>query len=134
MVFRCCQITISGKSSELNRNDRAGDSKVTYREYWEDLVELTDGDIVSLDNEKTALVMYQELVYQIGQNADKFYAEGIQKEELQEQLEKVRQRLQTDIVVQREGQRQEIEKKKEELMSNILWAGEEVETICGRNK
>ena len=73
-------------------------------------------------------------MYQIGQNADKFYAEGIQKEELQEQLEKVRQRLQTDIVVQREEQRQEIEKKKEELMSNILWAGEEVETICGRNK
>lgn len=125
---------IAGYYSELNRNDRAGDSKVTYREYWEDLVELTDGDIVSLDNEKTALVMYQELVYQIGQNADKFYAEGIQKEELQEQLEKVRQRLQTDIVVQREEQRQEIEKKKEELMSNILWAGEEVETICGRNK
>lgn len=32
--------------------------------------------------------MYQELVYQIGQNADKFYAEGVKREEMSEQLEK----------------------------------------------
>lgn len=125
---------IAGYYSELNRNDRAGDSKVTYREYWEDLVELTDGDIVSLDNEKTAFVMYQELVYQIGQNADKFYAEGIEKEALIEQLAKVKQKIQTDMIAQREGQKQEFEKKKEELMRNILWAEEEVETVCSRNK
>ena len=58
---------IAGYYAQLNRNDRAGDSKVTYREYWEDLTELTKGNIVAIDNEKTALVMYQELVYQIGQ-------------------------------------------------------------------
>ena len=34
--------------------------------------------------------MYQELVYQIGQNADKFYAEGVKREEMSEQLEKVK--------------------------------------------
>lgn len=121
---------IAGYYAELNRNDRAGDSKVTYREYWEDLTELTKGNIAALDNEKTALVMYQELVYQIGQNADKFYDEGVEKEQLLGQLEKVSERLQTDMIVQKKGEQKEIEKKKEELIKNILWAGEEVEAIC----
>ena len=56
-----------------------------------------------LDNEKTALVMYQELVYQIGQNADKFYAEGVKREEMSEQLEKVKERLRTDLTIQNRG-------------------------------
>ena len=74
--------------------------------------------------------MYQELVYQIGQNADKFYDEGVEKEQLLGQLEKVSERLQTDMIVQKKGEQKEIEKKKEELIKNILWAGEEVEAIC----
>lgn len=121
---------IAGYYAQLNRNDRAGDSKVTYREYWEDLTELTKGDIVAIDNEKTALVMYQELVYQIGQNADKFYAEGVKREEMSEQLEKVKERLRTDLTIQNRGAQKKIEKKKEELVKNISWAEEEVKTIC----
>ena len=46
------------------------------------------------------------------------------------QLEKVSERLQTDMIVQKKGEQKEIEKKKEELIKNILWAGEEVEAIC----
>lgn len=121
---------IAGYYAQLNRNDRAGDSKVTYREYWEDLTELIKGNIVAIDNEKTALVMYQELVYQIGQNADKFYAEGIKREEMSKQLEKVKERLRTDLTIQNRGVQKEIEKKKEELVKNISWAEEEVKTIC----
>ena len=121
---------IAGYYAQLNRNDRAGDSKVTYREYWEDLTELTKGNIVAIDNEKTALVMYQELVYQIGQNTDKFYAEGIKREEMSEQLEKVKERLRTDLTIQNRGAQKKIEKKKEELVKNISWAEEEVKTIC----
>ena len=121
---------IAGYYAQLNRNDRAGDSKVTYREYWEDLTELTKGNIVAIDNEKTALVMYQELVYQIGQNADKFYAEGVKREEMSEQLEKGKERLRTDLTIQNRGAQKKIEKKKEELVKNISWAEEEVKTIC----
>ena len=49
---------------------------------------------------------------------------------MSEQLEKVKERLRTDLTIQNRGAQKEIEKKKEELVKNISWAEEEVKTIC----
>ena len=58
------------------------------------------------------------------------YAEGVKREEMSEQLEKVKERLRTDLTIQNRGAQKKIEKKKEELVKNISWAEEEVKTIC----
>lgn len=73
--------------SELGKKNLAGDSKISYEDYWNDLKELSKGDVAAADNEVTALRLYNEMVYQIATYAGDFKAEGISKEEMENQLE-----------------------------------------------
>lgn len=116
---------IAGYYATLNSSDRAGDSTTTYLDYWNDLTELVDGNLVEMDNVKTALVMYKELVYQIGQNALNFRAAGVSQDELISQLDKTKMRLETDITVYGIGQ-EETEALKNKILDNIEWAENEV--------
>ena len=74
----------------LNVPDRAGDRDVTYQNYWDDLVELTSGNLVELDNKQTALVMYNELALEIIRKASDFRTDGVTQSELEAQLQKVK--------------------------------------------
>lgn len=74
----------------LNVPDRAGDRDVTYQNYWDDLVELTSGNLVELDNKQTALVMYNELALEIIRKASDFRTDGVTQTELEAQLQKVK--------------------------------------------
>lgn len=118
---------IAGYYANLNSSNKAGDSTTTYRDYWKDLTELVSGNLVEMDNVKTALVMYKEMVYQIGQNPLNFKAAGVTKEELISQLDKTQSRLNTDIVVLNESDRTEIERLKNTILDNIEWARKEVD-------
>lgn len=118
---------IAGYYANLNSSNKAGDSTTTYRDYWKDLTELVSGNLVEMDNVKTALVMYKEVVYQIGQNPLNFKAAGVNKEELISQLDKTQSRLNTDIVVLNESDRTEIERLKNTILDNIEWARKEVD-------
>lgn len=111
----------------LNSSNRAGDSTTTYKDYWNDLVKLVDGNLVEMDNTKTALVMYKEVVYRVGQNPLNFKAAGVTKDELINQMEKIKSRLKTDIQILDESSRAEIESMTAEILSNIEWAEQEVE-------
>lgn len=65
-------------------------SDFTYRNFWDKMVELTDGDLnVKLQNPNTAVDLYKEMVYQIYTNTNNFKAYGVTREEMDEQLEKV---------------------------------------------
>lgn len=88
-----CFARIASYYSNLDSQDKAGDSQFSYKTYWEDLVDLTDGDLTAVDNERTALVMYNELVYQVYTNTVKFQQDGVSESELQSQLEKVKESL-----------------------------------------
>ena len=79
-----------------------------------------------MDNVKTALVMYNEVVYQIGQNPLSFKAAGVTSEELTAQLDKTQSRLETDIIVLNESDRTDIENLKEKILGNIDWARTQV--------
>ncbi len=118
---------IAGYYAQINSSNKAGDSTVTYYDYWNDLTELVSGNLVELDNTKTALVMYKELVYQIGQNPLNFKAAGVTKEQLTGELDKTKSRLNTDIVVLNESDREEIESLKQEILDNITWAEKQVD-------
>ena len=118
---------IAGYYAALNSSNRAGDSTTTYKDYWNDLVLLVDGNLVEMDNVKTALVMYKEVAYQAGQKALNFKAAGVSKEQLTDQLDKIKSRLNTDIQILDESSRSEIESMESEILSNIEWAGQEIE-------
>lgn len=84
---------IAGYSQGLDTRDLAGDSEVSYADYWADMVELTSGDLTSIDNEQTALVMYKEMVYQIYKNALNFRQAGVTEREMMDELQNIRSTL-----------------------------------------
>lgn len=80
---------ISGYSRKIGQVNQAGDAEVSYKDYWNDLMKLTDRDIAQQDNVITELRLYNEVVYQICTNYDKFKQDGLSKEEMEEALEKI---------------------------------------------
>ncbi len=118
---------IAGYYSEINSSNKAGDSTTTYKDYWTDLTELVQGNLVEMDNTKTALVMYKEMVYQIAQYSQNFKAAGVTKDELLTELEKVSARLDTDIVILNESERIDIESTVRTIKDNITYAKRQVE-------
>lgn len=118
---------IAGYYSEINSSNKAGDSTTTYKDYWMDLTELVKGNLVEMDNTKTALVMYKEMVYQIAQYSQNFKAAGVTKDELLTELEKVSARLDTDIVILNESERIDIESTIRTIEDNITYAKRQVE-------
>lgn len=88
---------ISDYYARIGIVDEAGDASITYREYWEDLTSLSEGNLVVMDNERTALVIYEELVSQIISRTPEFMDAGVEKEEMLDQLEHVRDHLNSDF-------------------------------------
>ena len=72
--------------SNLNNLDKAGDKKVSYKDYWDDLVLLTAGDIAKEDNTKTALIVYKEFASQINSHVQDFKIAGVKKEDMLDSL------------------------------------------------
>lgn len=88
---------IAGYYSRIGTEDAAGDESVTYRDYWDDLTRLTSGNLASKDNERTALVVYEELVGQVVSGTPKFRDDGVEKEELLSCLSLIEEHLGTDF-------------------------------------
>lgn len=84
--------------SWIGRTRSDGDYAISYAEYWNDLVEIAQGDIAAEDNTTTALMVYKEMVSQINKNATDFKKAGITYEEIIAQLDNIKTRLETDII------------------------------------
>ncbi|MCR4653836.1 MAG: serine/threonine protein kinase [Eubacterium sp.] len=82
----------------LNMLDRAGDSKISYKNYWEDLTKVTAGNLVEKDNLRTALIMYQELTGQSAVHTKELKDAGIKEEDIKKALEAVNTHLHDDVV------------------------------------
>lgn len=89
---------ISDYYARVGMVDEAGDATITYRDYWEDLTALSEGNLVELDNERTALVMYQELVGQLISRTVEFQNAGVEREDMMLQLEQIEQHLKEDFI------------------------------------
>lgn len=109
---------IAGYSQGLDTRDLAGDSEVSYADYWDDMVELTSGDLTAIDNEQTALVMYKEMVYQIYKNALNFRQAGVTEQEMMDELQNIRSTLMSGFATD------EVSGTKNEILASI----EEAET------
>lgn len=120
---------IAGYDASLRSSgsNKSGDSTVTYRDYWQDMMQLISGkNLVEQDNSKMALVMYKNFIYQIYNYAVQFNAAGISENEINNELDKVETRLKTDIVVLNESDKDEIEGTRDELLEQIEKARQSV--------
>lgn len=79
---------IAGYHDSLRVQKKTGDSLVSYKDFWQDLIDITDGNLAATDNNVTALVMYKELTYQIFSNANNFKQAGVTQEEMEDQVKK----------------------------------------------
>lgn len=74
-----------------------GDEGTTYLEYWNDMVQLTSGNLVQADNIRTALVMYEEFISQMYRHCLQFQQAQVTKEEMEKQIANIENRLNADI-------------------------------------
>lgn len=123
---------ISDYYSSIGIVDEAGDASVTYRDYWNDLVSLSEGNLVEADNERTALVMYRELVSQIVSRTAEFKNAGVEKEEMLTQLDNIRQHLKTDFSNLNDRNRKLISEDMENLSQDVEKAERMVKSAYGQ--
>lgn len=79
--------------TQLNVYNKAGDNAVSYKDYWNDLVMISAGDIAKDDNIRTALVVYKELTYQIGAHTMEFKNSGVSRKDMQDELDMVSEEI-----------------------------------------
>ena len=95
---------ICGYYARIGIPDAAGDALVTYGEYWKDLAELSQGNLVEMDNARTALLLYRELAGQVVSRAWDFRRDGVSRQEILKKLDSIREHIKTDFShMQREG-------------------------------
>ena len=75
-------LKISEYYLKIGVQSKSGDESTSYKDYWEDLKQLSEGNLVEMDNEVTALMMYNEVAYQIATNAQKFTDAGVTQEDM----------------------------------------------------
>lgn len=94
----------------IGKTSKSGDMSVSYSDYWKDLVEVTDGDIVTSDNITTAMIVYCEACTQIYNHANQFKNAGI----IRADIESLLNRISTTLT---EGIHSQIESEDERNMS-----------------
>lgn len=113
--------------SRIGLQSKSGDESISYADYWNDLVALSDGNIVQMDNAVTALMVYNELVYQIATNAPKFENASITKKEMIEQIQLIVKHLEEDID-EVDMSKERVEYLMKKVINNIRIAERELET------
>ena len=103
----------------LGAVDKTGDSEVTYKDYWDDLVSLCEGNITESDNANTALAIYKEMASQICVNAVQFKNAGVSVSEMQLVLLDIEKHVKEDIDASGVEKTDRVKELEEELATNI---------------
>lgn len=126
--------TIADYYSKIGMIDEAGDASVTYFDYWNDLVALSEGNLVEQDNVRTALVMYEELVSQVVSRAVEFKNDGVLKESILEQLYTIKEHLKKDFANINDSTAKALEPEIEMLKNDISKAEKIVQSTYGQTE
>lgn len=103
----------------LSIEDKTGDKSVNYKDYWDDLVSVTDGNIAEIDNATTALVIYKEMASQICINVNQFKMAQISLEDMETQLSNIETHIAEDINGTEAENSNRVVKLEAEVQSNI---------------
>lgn len=123
---------ISEYYEKIGVADATGDATVSFRDYWNDLVEVSAGNLVEIDNERTALIVYQELVAQIVSRANDFKNSGVTSEEMKSQLTNIELHLQSDFGNVSEGNRVSIDALITNLRGGVAAAERAIQSAFGQ--
>ena len=113
--------------------DETGDATVTFRDYWNDLTALSQGNLVEADNERTALIMYEELATQIISRAADFKNDGVTADEMRAQLANMREHLGTDFQNVSAGNQAAIQAEIADLENKIGQAERMIQSAYGQS-
>ncbi len=89
---------ISQYYATIGKESKSGDKTVSYLDYWNDLVAIADGNVAKADNLVTALVIYKEVASQVYDNAHRFQADGVDRQEMADELYYIEKHIDEDIV------------------------------------
>lgn len=103
----------------LSIEDKTGDKNVNYKEYWDDLVSVTDGNITEIDNATTALVIYKEMASQICVNVNQFKMAQVSLDDMEAQLRNIETHIAEDINGTEAENSNRVVKLEAEVQSNI---------------
>lgn len=126
--------TISNYFDKLGKSDDTGDTAVSYGDYWNDLINLTSGNLVEVDNANTALIMYNDVVAQIVSRTNELKNGHVTKEQMEAQLVNIEQHLESDFKNINESSRESVESKIAELKENIAIARRQMDSTFGLDK
>lgn len=113
---------VAGYYASLNSNggSKTGDSTISYRDYWGDMMELISGkNLVEQDTPQVALAMYKDFVCQIYTYAGEFKKAGITERELTNELDEINAKLETDFTDIRSEDREDIENNLKDVKKQI---------------
>ena len=77
---------ISEYYDSLGMRNQAGDSRVSYADYWRDLQKTVEDDSTS-GNNVNILLAYKEMTFQIADNAANFKSAGITRQQMENELD-----------------------------------------------
>ena len=123
---------ISNYYATIGVVDAAGDATITYLDYWNDLTALSLGNLVEQDNERTALVMYEEIVCQIISRTMELKSAGVTKNEINNQLNDIQSHLETDFLNMSEANAQLLLGEIQVLKEDIEMARKIIQSAYGR--
>lgn len=112
----------------LGVRNQAGDSMVSYSDYWLDLVKIVETDVKAGDNNVNTLLSYKELTARIVSNATDFKSAGVTKKQMESQLDEAVSVLTSMEIVTGSANADYEREMKEALLENIGVAREIVES------
>ena len=81
----------------LGTESKSGDSMVSYRQFWDDLVGIAEGNIAEVDNAVTAIMIYKEIANQIYTYPANLMKAGVTYEEMCEEMDYILAHIESDV-------------------------------------
>ena len=123
---------IAGYYDQVGIVDEAGDVIVSFEKYWKDLILASEGNLVEEDNERTAMVVYKEMISQILSRTTDFQRAEIPKEELLQEIRKIEKHLKEDF--QNSDEEVQIAEELEELKKHVKIAKNMITSVYGQTE
>lgn len=124
--------TISDYYDSLDIMNQAGDSQVSYDEYWMNLVKIAERDSES-GNLVYQLLSYKELTSQIQNNANDFASASITEQQMRNQLDAIEEDMDNLIISSTDANREYEEQLKASIISNIRLARIKIDSVFSTN-
>ncbi len=103
------------KMDEETVVSKSGDPVVKYKQFWDDLCVIAEGNIAEEDNPVTALMIYGEIAHQVYDNSGKLMSAGVTYEDMNNEINYCVSHIESDI-----SSDSELSKSEKEMVSKTL--------------